>query len=210
MALHLITEPMLRPRLTAATAEAIAGGADWVQVREKSAPALELLETVRALAEVCKAGKAGLLVNDRADVALAVGAHGVHLAKKSLPIWAVRALGGELLVGASVHSLEEAEVMEEAGADYLTFGSVFPTQSHPGQHAQGIGALREVVEAVNIPVLAIGGITPENVDAICVTGCAGIAVISAILGALDPRAATAALRTRLDKAGRPRVPFPQP
>jgi len=207
--LHLVTGPAAsRPALVAAVAAAMAGGADAVQVREKAAPALDLLTTCLALADALGGG-GRVLVNDRADVALAAGARGVHLAKKSLPAAAVRAIAPRLLIGVSVHSVEEARAAARAGADYVTFGSVYPTGSHPGQLPQGLDALAAVVAAVPIPVLAIGGITPANAAALVATGCAGVAVISAILDAPNPRAAAGALRRALDAApGEPRVLFP--
>lgn len=210
--LHVITDRGAAPDLAAAVAAALAGGADWVQVRDKAAAARDLYDLALEMGRVCRAAGAGLLVNDRADVAVAAGAHGVHLARRSLPVAAVRpCLPPGRLVGVSVHSVAEAVEAARAGADYITFGSVFPTRSHPGAPGQGPEALAEVVRSVAIPVLAIGGITPENAPAVLATGCAGIALISAVLGAPDPQAATARLRHVLDRyEGQPRHPFPRP
>lgn len=195
-----------------AVALALEGGVDWVQLREKAAPALEVYEEARELlAEAVRRGK-GLLINDRVDVALAVGAQGVHLARKSLPPAVVRRLlGPKRLVGVSVHSLDEARAAESAGADYVTFGHVFATSSKPGLPPRGLDELSAVVEGVDIPVLAIGGIHPRNVRAVLETGCAGVAVISAILQAPDPRAAAMAMRAALDAVPtRPRRPLVLP
>lgn len=211
-ALHLITDRQAAPALVAAVAAALRGGVDWVQVRDKSAAAAELYQLACALRDACRAAGAGLLVNDRLDVALAADADGVHLAKKSLPVAAARRLlpPGRLL-GASVHSVEEAVAAARAGADYVTFGSVFPTRSHPGRPPTGLDALAAAVAAVDVPVLAIGGITPENVAAVLATGAAGVAVISSVLLAADPAAAAARLREAMERApGAPRVPFPPP
>jgi len=196
--------------LIAAVAAALEGGVDWVQVRDKGAAADELLRTVQAVQAVAEPLGKGVIVNDRLDVALAAGAHGVHLARKSLPPHLARRVAGDdLLVGASVHSVEQAIAAAEAGVDYVTFGHVFPTQSKPGLPPRGPEALREVVEAVDIPVLAIGGITAERVPMVLATGCAGIAVIGAVLSEADPRRAARALREALDRTpGRPRRPFP--
>jgi thiamine-phosphate pyrophosphorylase len=210
--LHLITDRTATADLPAAVGAALEGGVDWVQIREKTAPAQDLYEMALSLGRLCRANHAGLMVNDRADVALAAGASGVHLARRSLPVSAARAIMSPgRLVGLSVHTLAEAVEAEKAGADYVTFGSVFPTRSHPGQAGQGVKALAEVVRAVNIPVLAIGGITGANLQEVLATGCAGIAIISAILIAPSPREAAAELRSALDgSAHQPRVSFPNP
>lgn len=209
--LHLIADRQA-PDPEAAVAAALRGGVDWVQVRDKSASAAELYDLVTRLLPLCRRAGAGLLVNDRVDVALAAGADGVHLARKSLPVAVVRRLlPPGMLLGASVHSLEEALAAAADGADYLTFGSVFPTRSHPGQPAAGLSALAAVVAAVDVPVLAIGGIAPDNVERVLGTGAAGVAVISSILGDPDPEAAAARLRAALDRAPYPpRLPFPAP
>lgn len=209
--LHLITDRGTAPDLERAVAAALAGGVDWVQLRDKSAAARELFALARRLQPRCRERNAGLLVNDRVDVALAAGCDGVHLAKKSLPVREARRLVPPgRLVGASVHSVEEAVAAAGEGADYVTFGSVFPTRSHPGHPAAGIETLARVVRAVEIPVLAIGGITAENVPAVLATGVAGVAVISSILAEADPARAAARLREAMERAShRPRVPFPR-
>ena len=208
--LHLITDrKRARGDLIDSVREALAAGVDWVQVREKTAPAAELYEEVLQIMEIARPLGAGVIVNDRVDVALAVGASGVHLAKKSLPPEAVRPLlrPGQLL-GRSVHSLEEALALAPL-VDYLTFGNVFPTESHPGVPPKGVEELAKVVEAVDVPVLAIGGISLENLDLVLQTGCAGIAVIGAILADADPGRAARRLREALDGSKfRPRIPFP--
>ncbi len=203
--LHLVTDRSATPNLTAAIAAALAGGVDWVQLREKTAPARDQYDLALELNQLCTATGAGLLVNDRADVAVAVGARGVHLTRRSLPPAAVRGqLPPDGLIGLSVHTVAEAVAAARAGVDYLTFGSVFPTRSHPGGQAQGLEALAQVARAVPVPVLAIGGITADNAAAVLDTGCAGIALISAILAEADPRAAAARLRAVLDQhPGRP-------
>jgi thiamine-phosphate pyrophosphorylase len=180
---------------------------NWVQLRDKSASASELYAHVRLL----RTGR--VAVNDRLDVALASGAQAVHLAAKSLPVAAAVELvrGRQLLVERSVHSLQEARQAADAGADYLTFGHVFPSHSKPGLPPRGTQQLAEIVSAVEVPVLAIGGINLDNLDAVLATGCAGIAVISAILSAPEPGCATRRLRAALDASPyRPLHPFPEP
>jgi thiamine-phosphate pyrophosphorylase len=211
--LHLVTEPRRTPEeLRAAIQQAIDGGVDWVQLRDKSGSAAAVYQQAEHLRRATRAGGARLSINDRLDVALAVEADGVHLAGQSLPVGpAARLADGRLLVGRSVHGLEEAVACVAAGADYLTFGHVFPTQSHPGLPPHGLDELAQVVAAVDVPVLAIGGIGTHNFDAVLATGCAGIAVISAVLSAAEPRSAAAQLRDALDSSPhRPRIPFGEP
>jgi len=211
--LHLVTAPRRSAdELIGAVALALDGGVDWVQLRNKSGSAALLYEEAGELVRVARQHGAHLAVNDRLDVALAVGADGVHLAGQSLPVAAaVHLATGQLMVGRSVHSLAEASAAAAAGADYLTFGHVFPTTSHPGLPPHGLVELAAIVQAVDVPVLAIGGITVANLDEVLGTGCAGIAVISAILSDSNPTRAAARLRAVLDASvDQPRYPFPTP
>ncbi len=198
--LMLVTDRRLCPDLLRAVAQAVAGGVNLVQLREKDLPAGELLALAQALRRAT-AGRALLLVNDRADVALAAGADGVHLPEGGLPVAAARSLlGPSRLVGRSAHSAEAAARAEAEGADYLVVGPVYPTRSHPGAMPAGPALMARVREAVRLPVLAIGGITPETVAEVLAAGASGVAVISAILGSEDPEAAARALRRALDAA----------
>jgi thiamine-phosphate pyrophosphorylase len=209
--LHLVTEPRRSSdELIRAAALALDGGVDWVQLRDKSGSAAALFDEATELLRVSHQHGAHLAINDRLDVALAVGAEGVHLAGQSLPVAAaVNLAAGRMLVGRSVHGLEEASAAAAAGADYLTFGHVFPTTSHPGLPPHGLEELAAIVQAVDAPVLAIGGISLTNLDDVLGTGCAGIAVISAILSDPDPSRAAGRLRSALDaSAHQPRHPFP--
>lgn len=177
---------------------AVAAGARLVQLREKDLPARELLQLGARLLGPVRAGGAALVVNDRVDVALALGADGVHLGGGSLPVRAARRLVGDrALVGASVHSLEEAVRAEEEGADYLLLGTIFETRSHPGVKPAGTALIARVVAAVRVPVIAIGGINPRNAAAVMEAGAAGAAVISAIQSAEDVEGATRALLTAM-------------
>lgn len=209
--LHLIVDRTRFPRdLVRTVARALDGGVDWVQLRDHGAPAADVYALARELARICRPAGAGLIINDRVDVALAVGADGVHLGKRSLPPAVVRTLVAPWqLIGCSVHAPAEAAESARGGADYVTFGHVFATASHPGVPPTGVAALRRAVEA-SVPVLAVGGITPENVAEVAATGCAGIAVVGAILGAPDPADAARAFRRALEELSRPRYPFPDP
>jgi thiamine-phosphate diphosphorylase len=211
--LHLVTEPRRSfDELKRAVGLAVAGGVDWVQLRNKSSSAAATFGEARALLAIAHHHGTRLSINDRLDVALAVAADGVHLAGQSLPVdAAARLAGGRMLIGRSVHARDEAIAAAAAGASYLTFGHVFPTTSHPGVPPRGLAELAAIVEAVDVPVLAIGGITEHNLEDVLATGCAGIAVISAILSDPEPDRAVARLRAALDASTRrPRIVFPEP
>jgi thiamine-phosphate pyrophosphorylase len=191
---------------------ALEGGVEWGQLRDKSGTAAAMFTDATVLLPLTQRYQARLAINDRLDVALAVGADGVHLAGQSLPVDAAVLLANRrLLVGRSVHGLDEAIQAANAGADYLTFGHVFPTTSHPGLAPRGLDELKTIVEQVDVPVLAIGGITSDNLEDVLATGAAGIAVISAILADADPRWAALQLRTALDaSAHQPKRAFLRP
>lgn len=175
--------------------QALAGGVDAVQLREKDLPARELFNLARELRELCSRYNARLLINDRIDVALAVGADGVQLPANSFsPADARRLLGSAALIGASTHNLDEAQAAAGAGADFLAFGPIFDTPSKRALGSPvGLDALAAVTRAVAVPVVAIGGITTARAASVRRHGAHGIAVIGAILEAPDPRAAATAL-----------------
>jgi len=176
---------------------AVEAGVAAVQFREKDLPAGEQLKLGAQVQQNVR-GKALFIVNDRVDVALALDADGVQLPASGLPVALARKLlGNQRLIGRSVHSLQGAVAAEQAGADYIIFGPVYTTSSHPGAPPASTQALREVAQAVRIPVLAIGGITAENAAAVLQAGAAGVAVISAILRAHNPREAALELRAEL-------------
>lgn len=192
-------------------AAAVAGGVNAVQLREKDLPAGDLWELARKLRTVTKK-RALLIVNDRVDVALACGADGVHLPEAGLPVAAARRVAGlGFLIGRSVHSVEgarsaAAEAAEGEspwrGADYLVAGTIFPSRSHPGVTPVGPALLAEIRLATGLPILAIGGIERDNVAQVMAAGAQGCAVISAILGARDPRRAAQELAEALREAMR--------
>jgi len=172
---------------------AIGGGVNVVQLREKDMPAGELLPTARRIRGVTL-GRALLIINDRADVALLAGADGVQLPEDGLPPAAVRAwLPRSMVVGRSVHDINGARQAEQDGADYLVVGPIFATPSKAEAKPGGAALLADVVSRVNLPVIAIGGITGENAAECWAAGAAGVAAISSLLRAGDPHAAAAAL-----------------
>ncbi|ASS76147.1 thiamine phosphate synthase [Tumebacillus algifaecis] len=210
--LHVITDGIRQvEELKTIVRLAVQGGADVIQLRYKSAPALDLFRLGEAIHPLIQQEGGRLLINDRVDVALALNASGVHLAGKSLPIAAARPLfaRSEKWTGCSVHSVEEALLAERQGATYVTYGHVFTTGSKPGLPPRGLDALRQVVEAVQIPVLAIGGITTDNIDDVLATGAAGIAVISAVMADGNPERAARELREKMDASShQPRHALP--
>jgi thiamine-phosphate pyrophosphorylase len=185
--------------------QATQGGANVVQLREKDLSAAELFTLGVRLREVTK-NRALLLINDRVDVAQACGADGIQLPENGLPTPVARwVLGRHALVGRSVHSVEAAAQAEGDGADMVVVGPVFQTASKPDAAPVGLELVREIANGITIPVLAIGGITPENAGDVIRAGAAGVAVISAICAADDPRAAAKALVEAMGEAWRERL-----
>jgi thiamine-phosphate pyrophosphorylase len=178
--------------LVTVVTECLAAGLPAVQVREKDLGAGELAALCRQIRRATREGGAQLVVNDRVDVALAVGADAVQRTHTSLTVNDIRAIAGpRLRVGASVHSLDEALAAEAAGADWVVFGPVYDTASKRQYGApQGLERLTAVSRAVRIPVVAIGGITPARVGEVRGAGARGVGVISAILTADSPAEAT--------------------
>lgn len=200
--LMLITDrSRLRGRtLEEVASQAVEGGAHAVQIREKDLSTAELYELAATLHAVLR-GRALLVVNDRIDVALAVGADGVHLPERSLPGKLARDVASAAcIIGRSVHSVEAAVTAEEEGADYVQVGTIFETASKPGRPAAGLTLMREIRDAVSIPIIAVGGIDAGNAAAVIAAGADGIAVIGAIMDADDPRQAARDLRGEIDAA----------
>jgi thiamine-phosphate pyrophosphorylase len=199
--LHLVTDSRLAlPRMLATVVAAVEGGVDVVQVRDKAATPTTLVALVREI-RAAAAGRALVIVNSGVEAALMAGADGVHLPEGHPDLGRARhLLGNTAYLGASVHSVPAARRAVQAGVSSVAFGHIFATASHPDEPARGLAALREVAAAVRIPVLAIGGIDAAHVPEVLATGAAGVAVISAIVAAADPRAAAAGIRAALDAA----------
>ena len=185
---YLITDRKLfadSNEIFAAVEQALKGGVKAVQLREKDLGIRELLEMAYKMREITKKYKAKLFINDRVDIALAVGADGVHLGQSSMPPSAVRKISGnKLIIGASTHNIDEAKKAERGGADFITLGPVYKTPSKLKYGRPiGIDALKKVKSRVSIPVFAIGGIKEDKVKEVMGAGADGIALISGILGA---------------------------
>ncbi len=183
-------------------AQAVRGGVDLVQLREKDLPGGALLELAGSLSEAI-GGRARLIINERADVALAAGAQGVQLGEDGLPVSAARkTLGSGALIGRSVHSAPSASQAEADGADFLIVGTMYASRSHPGEEPAGPDLMRRVSSACRLPLIGIGGITPENAPELIEAGATGVAVITNILAASDPEAAAAELKEAIRQAWR--------
>ena len=187
--------------LAARVAAAVAGGVDLVQLREKDLPGGQLLKLAVALEEKIS-GRARLIINERVvDVAAVLPAAGVQLAEDALPVAAARRLlGRDALLGRSVHSLDGASQAVADGADFLVAGTMYASRSHPGEPPAGPELIRQIAAVTAIPILGIGGITPDNVGAVMQAGASGVAVITNILAATDPEQAAARLKAAMRAA----------
>ena len=201
--LYLVTDrrAVARP-LVDVVDECLDAGLRAVQLREKDLEVRELYQLASRLRESTRRHGARLVVNDRADVAVAIDADGVQRTHASLPVEALRRIApAGFLLGASVHSLDEARAAESDGADFVVFGPVYDTASKRQYGApQGIERLAQVTAAVKAPVIAVGGISAARVSEVLGAGASGVAVISGILGAERPGDATKAFLDALGRA----------
>jgi thiamine-phosphate pyrophosphorylase len=169
----------------------IAGGCRMVQLREKEWPSGRLLPLAERLRDRCRRASVTFIVNDRVDLAVAVGADGVHLGQDDLPVAAARPLLRRgMVLGRSTHSVAQARDAQAEGADYIAVGSMFPTQTKPDFQLVGPELIRTIRPRITAPLVGIGGVTRENVAQVIRAGADGVAVISAVCGAPDPAAAT--------------------
>jgi len=169
-----------------------------IHLRERNCTAIELYDALLRLQQLGVPAQK-LVLNDRVDVGLAAGIGGVHLAHHSLPISQVKSMVNGLRIGRSVHSVEDALRCEEDGADYLIYGHIYASNSKLGLSPRGLASLKEVTEAVSIPVIAIGGIGPDQVQEVLREGAQGVAVISGIVYAADPITAAMQYASQLNE-----------
>ncbi len=160
-------------------------GITAIQLREKDLSDPELIELARPIAELCQNYEAKLFINTNIRVALKIGATGVHLPAAAVSVDAVKAQSDDCLcVGCSVHALDAAQKREAEGADFVTYSPIYPTASKPGYGpAVGIAGLTQVAEGVNLPVFALGGITPARIAECLAAGAFGVAVMSGVMSA---------------------------
>ena len=180
---------------------ALEGGASVLQWRDKRREKGDQLPQARAVRELCVAHDALFIANDHVDLALVLGADGVHLGQRDLPVELVRPLAPEgFIIGVSTNNAEEARRAQEHGASYVAVGSVFPTGSKEPERTRPASPerVREVKAAVGVPVVAIGGINASNIDQVLAAGADAVAVISAVCSAEDPRAAARELARRFE------------
>ena len=208
--LHVITDETIQSRYTHAKLAALAleGGADVVQFREKRPRTTrELMASASAVASACNRAGALLVVDDRVDVAAAIGAPAVHLGRDDLPATAARRLlGPDALIGGTANDLEEALAVAATPVDYLGVGPVFGTASKANPApTMGLELLGRIVRACVQPVIAIGGITPERVADVLATGAHGVAVLSGVVGQADPPASACMYREAIDDGTSSRV-----
>ena len=200
--LHVLTDYHLQQEHSHAELArmAIRGGADSIQFRQKHGGIQNILIEARSVANVCQDASLPLIVDDRIDVAQAVGAMGIHLGQTDFPVDAARdVLGPDVVIGATATKPGQAAEAYEQGADYIGFGPVFPTTSKRNpKSVKGPEGLATACEAVPIPVIAIGGITHDRVRPALDAGAHGVAVLSAVATANDPEQATARFRAAIN------------
>lgn len=192
--------------LYAQVEEAIAGGATFVQLREKQMDEADVLQEAKEIQALCRAHHIPFVINDHVEIAKAIQADGVHVGQSDMEALDVRRLlGEEAIIGVSAETVEQALLAQAHGADYLGVGAVFPTGSKDDAADVSMETLRAICEAVDIPVIAIGGISEDNVGQLAGSGICGIAVISAIFAQENIRDAAARLKQKteamLEKSG---------
>lgn len=196
--LYLVTDSTNRDieSFCAIVDQALQGGVTLVQLREKSATSREFYQRALRIKEVTDRFQVPLIINDRLDIALAVNAAGLHIGQEDLPVAvARRLLGPEKILGATAATVADALAAQAAGADYLGSGAVYPTGTKPGKAILPLSVLTQIKQALRIPVVAIGGITAENIGPVRDAGVDGVAVVSAIMDSADPTTAAKTLKT---------------
>ena len=179
---------------------AIEGGATFIQLREKNLDEADFLSEAKEIQKLCREYKVPFVINDNVEIAAQIDADGVHVGQSDMEAGDVRKrLGPDKIIGVSAQTVEQALKAQEHGADYLGVGAVFPTGSKADATEVSHQTLKEICEAVDIPVIAIGGITKENVSELKGSGICGIAVISAIFAQKDIRTAAAELKQKVEE-----------
>lgn len=200
--LYLVTDRdlMSTDTLVEAVEAACAGGVTLVQLREKHVTREEYKTIARDVKRICDAYGVPLIINDDPAVAVAVGAAGVHVGQEDLEASRVRDIvGPDAIVGVSAASVAEAQAAQKAGADYLGVGAITPTATKPEAGVLTIEELREIVNSVDIPIVAIGGVNAQTIPSLAGLGLAGYSIVSAIIAAPDIEASSRELRELIDE-----------
>lgn len=177
--------------------KALQAGVTVLQLREKTATTRDFYQLALRIKPIARQYNVPLLINDRLDIALAVDADGVHVGQEDLPVAVVRRLiGPDKILGATAATVAAAQTAEREGADYIGSGAMFPTLTKPGKQVLPLNVLAQIKQAVQVPVVAIGGITADNLLTLKITGVDGLAVVSAIIDSADPAAATQEILSR--------------
>lgn len=183
--------------LSSQVEKALKGGATFVQLREKELNEASFLEEAVEIKKLCKAYHVPFVINDNVDIAIAMDADGVHVGQNDMEASDVRAkLGPDKIIGVSAQTAEQAVLAQQRGADYLGVGAVFPTGSKADAEDVSLDTLKEICQSVHIPVVAIGGISKNNVEQLSGSGICGVAVISAIFAQPDIEQATGELKEK--------------
>jgi thiamine-phosphate pyrophosphorylase len=205
--LYLVTDRELaRGRSTVEVVKAaVSGGVTCIQLREKDCSTLEFIEQARAIKNFLEEREVPLIINDRLDVALAVGADGVHLGQSDMPLEMARKIAGSsMLIGISAESVQDAVEAENGGADYLGVSPIYATPTKTDTAPPlGIQGLREIKNRVKIPLVGIGGLNNSNAAEVIRNGADGVAVVSAIVAAEDPETAAMNLKQIINEARNP-------
>lgn len=200
--LYLVTDQQLMSteNLETAVEKAIEGGVTMVQLREKSSSARRFYEQAIRIRKITERYKVPLIVNDRIDIALAIGANGIHIGQSDIPALVARKIiGKDMLLGVSVSTVREALQAKQDGADYLGVGAMFPTGTKEDAQAVSMEELRNIRQSVPLPIVAIGGINKKNIAAFQGIGVDGLAVVSAIISQPDIKSAAEELKNLLRK-----------
>ncbi|OMF38634.1 thiamine-phosphate diphosphorylase [Paenibacillus sp. FSL H8-0548] len=200
--LYAITGEQFHPGrdLVEVMEEAILGGVDIIQLRDKTSDRAEVLEKAKALRELTRKYGVTFIVNDDIDIAMEVDADGIHLGQGDVPLLEARKIVGSKIIGISTHAIEEALLAEEHGADYIGVGPIYPTVTKVDVvDPVTITYIREVVQAVKIPFVAIGGIKLHNVDEVIRAGATRICAVSEIVGSADVKGTCEAFIRKLER-----------
>ncbi len=196
----LITESVCKKPWLEVAEQAILGGADCLQFREKSLETGEFYARAKEVVQLCRRHNVISIINDRADIALAVDADGVHVGQTDLPTREARKLiGNKKILGVSTHNLAQAKQAVLDGADYIGVGPFFRSATKSRDFIAGTDYARQVAQQIRVPAVAIAGISEQNVDEVLASGMTAVAVTAAVCGADDPRAAAERLKARLSR-----------